>query len=98
MCCGQKRSALRSNPIQRTAPPVPQTVSSHSMDPSRARVILPQSGMQSSSGIRYLGSSPLRVRGPVTGRQYEFSGSHPVHSIDPRDAALLLRTRFFGPA
>jgi hypothetical protein len=87
MCCGQKRSALRSNPM----------VSQHPIINTQARVSQPQAGTQSSMGIRYVGSSPLRVRGPVTGRQYEFSGSHPVHSIDPRDAALLLRTRFFRP-
>jgi hypothetical protein len=81
MCCGQKRSMLRSNPVSAVN--------------TQARVIHPQSGAHSSVAIRYVGSSPLRVRGPVTGRQYEFSGSQPVHSIDTRDAALLLRTRLF---
>ena len=81
MCCGQKRSMLRSNPAPATN--------------TQARVIHPQSGMQSSVAIRYTGSSPLRARGPVTGRQYEFSGSHPVRSVDTRDAALLLRTSLF---
>ena len=77
--------------------PTMRTVSQNATINTQARGIQPQSGRQSSLGIRYLGSSPLRVRGPVTGRQYEFAGSHPVQSIDPRDAALLLRTRFFGP-
>lgn len=88
MCCGQKRSLVRSNPIRRAAPAPPQTAFSH----SRA-----QAG-QTHTSIRYLGSAPLRVRGPVTGHQYEFSGAHSVHAVDSRDAASLLRTRFFRPA
>lgn len=45
--------------------------------------------------VRYTENSAIRVRGPITGREYEFSGSHPVQSIDPRDAGSLLGTRFF---
>jgi hypothetical protein len=45
--------------------------------------------------LRYLQNPPIRVRGPVTGRQYDFSGSRPVQAVDPRDASALLRTRFF---
>jgi hypothetical protein len=45
--------------------------------------------------LRYLENSPIRVRGPVTGQDYEFSGSRPVQSIDARDASSLLKTRFF---
>jgi hypothetical protein len=45
--------------------------------------------------LRYSESSPILVRGPATGRRYEFSGTHPVQTVDPRDAAALLRTRFF---
>jgi hypothetical protein len=48
-----------------------------------------------SVSLRYLENSPVRVQGPVTGRQYDFSASHPVQAVDPRDAAPLLRTRFF---
>ena len=46
--------------------------------------------------LRYLESSPILVRGPATGLQYEFSGDRPVQSVDARDAAALLRTRFFS--
>ncbi len=45
--------------------------------------------------LRYLENSPIRVPGPVTGRQYEFSGARPVQAVDRRDAVALLRTRFF---
>jgi hypothetical protein len=45
--------------------------------------------------LRYIERSPILVRGPVTGRQYQFSASHPVETIDVCDAAALLRTGFF---
>jgi len=45
--------------------------------------------------IRYTESSSIRLRGPVTGLQYEFSGIHPVQPIDVRDAPSLLQSRFF---
>lgn len=45
--------------------------------------------------IRYLESTPIRVRGPVTGLQYEFSRARSVQMIDVRDAPALLQSRFF---
>ncbi len=45
--------------------------------------------------LRYLEDSPILVTGSSTGRRYEFSGHHPMQSIDVRDAQALLRTRFF---
>lgn len=45
--------------------------------------------------LRYLESSPILVRGPATGRQYRFSKDQPVQPTDPRDAEVLVRTRFF---
>ena len=53
---------------------------------------------QSSISIRYLENSPIRARGLVSGRYYEFSGSHPVQPVDARDASSLLNTRFFRRA
>ncbi len=45
--------------------------------------------------LQYLENSPILVRGPVTGRLYEFSNAQPVQSVDLRDAETLLRTGFF---
>lgn len=45
--------------------------------------------------IRYLQTSPIRVKGPITGRNYEFSARHPVQLVDNHDATALLRTGFF---
>lgn len=51
-----------------------------------------------SVNLRYLEASPIRVRGSVSGRQYEFSGAQPVQAVDARDARDLLQTRFFRTA
>ncbi len=125
MCCGQKRSELRSNPTHRTAATVQprmsgnnslQSARAHSPAPramgtvshnqpidTRATGIQPQmaaniSTFGSSISIRYLENSPVRVRGPVSGLHYDFSGSRPVQAVDSRDALSLLKTRFFRRA
>jgi hypothetical protein len=48
--------------------------------------------------LRYVEQSPVLVRGPATGRNYEFSGADPVQNVDARDGEALLRTRFFRKA
>jgi hypothetical protein len=48
--------------------------------------------------LRYLEQSPILVRGPVTGRYYEFSEAQPDQHVDSRDAPQLLRTSFFRRA
>lgn len=48
--------------------------------------------------VRYLDTAPVQVRGPVTGRSYEFSGSRAVQSVDARDASSLLQTSSFRRA
>ena len=93
MCCGQKRTALRST----MAPPTPQLDNPSgfgtpvsSIQASTAAPAAPQM-----VNLYYLKTWPERMRGKVTGRVYEFSRSQPVRAVDPRDAAALLRTRFF---
>ncbi len=46
-------------------------------------------------GLRYAGTGGVIVRGPATGKQYAFSPTAPAHPVDPRDAAILLRTNQF---
>ena len=48
--------------------------------------------------LRYLGGTPISVRGPATGRRYAFSGVNAVAGVDGRDARVLLRTDWFCPA
>jgi hypothetical protein len=45
--------------------------------------------------LRYLGPKRVLVRGPATGRQYDFSAAAPMVSVDARDVDGLLRTRQF---
>jgi hypothetical protein len=48
--------------------------------------------------LRYLERSRILVRGPASGRQYEFSADRAVQHVDGRDAPALLETRFFRRA
>jgi hypothetical protein len=50
---------------------------------------------QPTVSLRYVRGSPVRVRGSLSGRYYEFSGSRPVQAVQARDAELLLRTHLF---
>jgi hypothetical protein len=75
------RMAVQSPPIRQPAQVVNRTT--------------PVASHYAQVSVRYLENSPIRVRGPVTGQQYEFSGSRPVQPVDARDASLLLQTRFF---
>ncbi len=95
MCCGQKRMAMRSapKPARKTAA-VRQDVSEASSSlPQHLAAADPQPRLPVS--LRYLETSPIRVRGPVTGGFYEFSGTRPVQIVEAGDAAALSRTRFF---
>jgi len=97
MCCGQKRSALRSAPAPARMPATMPTVRQNVPNIPRAPqpTLAPAQSPSSSVALRYTESSPIRVRGPVTGRQYDFSGSSSVQAVDFQDAQALLRTRFF---
>jgi hypothetical protein len=105
-CCGQKRASLSSgiaafSPSQksvaaRPAAPASRPAPAGPPAPVPARpTTVPSSG---SREIEYRERSRVRVRGPATGRTYEFSGADPVQSVDRRDAPALLATRFFKPA
>ena len=45
--------------------------------------------------IRYLQDAPIMVRGPSTGRHYQFTGSTPVQRVDAADAGPLVRSGYF---
>ena len=90
------RTRPATPPTVRTAlPPAyayPQTRSVQPQVP--ASTATPQSAIH----VRYLETSPIRVRGLVSGISYEFSGAAPTQQVDARDAASLLNTRFFRRA
>jgi hypothetical protein len=48
--------------------------------------------------LHYTGGAPVRVRGPQTGRTYEFSGAHPNGAVERRDAEGLMRIGLFRRA
>jgi hypothetical protein len=48
--------------------------------------------------LHYTGVAPVRVRGPQTGRTYEFSGAAPDGKVDRRDAEGLIRIGLFRRA
>jgi len=87
---------------QPTAPPATQTASpyqpANTTRSLQSQPPAPISTQHSSISVRYLENSPIRVRGPVSGMGYEFSGSRPVQAVDARDASSLLSTRFFERA
>ena len=84
-CCGQRRNppppALRPGPVAA----VPEFRPGARGAAARARGVL----------LRYREQARVLVRGPVTGRAYEFSAQQPILSVEPRDADMLLRTRQF---
>lgn len=101
-CCGQKRSqppgAVRSTP--RTAWPVPAV---HGLNrPAGVAVTGAGADMPGALAgrrgvvLRYREPGHVLVRGPVTGRTYEFSAARPTQAVEARDAEALLRSRRFG--
>jgi hypothetical protein len=102
VCCGQKRASLTPENVNQT------TVRNNSMATSAPGAARPAKNLThrasvaqmpagwSSVGLRYLEKSPIRVRGPATGRQYEFSAVNSIQAVDARDAESLLNTRFFA--
>jgi hypothetical protein len=57
--------------------------------------VAPAQSPNSLMALRYLRRAPIRVRGPVTGRHYDFSGSDLIQPVDSRDTTALVRTGFF---
>jgi hypothetical protein len=45
--------------------------------------------------LMYYGYASVSVRGPVSGRLYQFSRQQPVQAVDARDALSILKTRLF---
>ena len=86
-CCGQKRS-------QSAVPPVGPIGAA----PLRTASVVRDRAPTGAGGVllRYRDRAPVRVRGPVTGQVYEFSGERPSRWVDARDAEPLLRTRHFA--
>ena len=96
-CCGKNRithaelAAAKIPPMQAA----PINVGSRT---SHAQALAGKQPATGSESVRYLEHPSIVVRGPASGRQYAFSGTNPVLSVDARDASAFLRTRFFRRA
>jgi hypothetical protein len=87
-CCGQRPT------IPPGAPATPATAIKVTASGYGAPTGRPGPGAQTVA-IRYLRTSPIVVRGVITGRRYAFSGGSPVQAVDARDAPPLLRSGLF---
>lgn len=88
MCCGQKRAALRSDPAPRVPAPNAQAA------PNVGQAGRPVRAGGSSAAevlLECVRGAPIRVRGPVTGRFYNFPSVSLTKAVDARDAIVLLR-------
>lgn len=106
MCCGSKRSALRNTAMPARVPATPRPVFQRAADgtrapgapgpnPAAAAAQVAAPGASLLVTLRYLQTPAIRVRGPVTGRRYDFSGARPDQTVDPGDAPGLARTGLF---
>ena len=102
-CCGQKRSQSPAAVSTALHPawPVPAVRTVQGPD-SPAAVAVAGAGRGLSGALagrrvmlRYREPGRVLVRGPVTGRPYEFSAARPTQWVEARDAEALLSTRRF---
>ena len=95
-CCGQGRAAYTPAYV---APPRPAPTPP-AADASAAAATPPADGAAAPGTVRlrFTRQAGVRVRGPVSGQGYTFSGAAPVQSVDARDADGLLRTGYFRRA
>jgi hypothetical protein len=89
-CCGQTRSAP---PVRRVAAAPPRAIGGQ-LQPSPA-VAAAGASPSGTARLRFVRQDSILVRGPITGRQYAFSGAAPIQQVDVLDAASLLRTSWF---
>jgi hypothetical protein len=80
--------------ILRHRPPPRRRAETTGIDRRGARAATPPLG-HPVVAVRYVERSRLVVRGPATGRQYEFSAAKPTQIVAAHDADALLRTRYF---
>ncbi len=93
-CCGKARANLSYS--RGASAPATAAMS----QTSTAAVQQPMLGPTSGGGnhvvmLRYTGKSSIVVRGPASGKQYQFSMAEPVRSVAVRDAVVFLRTGYF---
>jgi hypothetical protein len=96
-CCGQARAAF-TPPLD--TPPLPAFPPAPAGDAPAPAAVPAAEGAPPPGTIRlrFTREVGVRVRGPVSGHAYAFSGDAPVQPVDARDADGLLRTGYFRRA
>lgn len=92
-CCGQTRAAFTPP----AAAPARAPAEARAPEPDAA----PAAGVADAPGtvrLRFTRAFGARVRGPVSGLEYAFSGDTAAQQVDARDADGLLRTGWFRRA
>jgi len=90
-CCGQSRAAYSAAEEARYQPAAtPPAASGRTAGTTTA----------TTGGVRlhFTGEARVRVRGPVSGADYVFSGTDPVLTVATEDVEGLLRTGYFRRA
>jgi hypothetical protein len=111
MCCGQSRrqyqagkTSSRINQRQTVArEPVPVASSVQRQQASVSNPYIPHAQHSFTNtytggnevALQYLQTTSILVKGPISGRQYTFSGQKPNQTVDARDVEPLLKTGFF---
>ena len=92
MCCGSRRSAWRASFDSARAPRAQPATVAPGPSPSAPTDFAPTRPGVTLTKLRYADNAPIRLRGPITGRAYSFSGAEPVQEVDVRDAAIFVRS------
>ncbi len=108
MCCGSRRSAWRPASVAARTPPSPASkpiIVAKAIATAKDGPGAPAAeGLRAARGpfpavtLHYEGKAAIRLRGPVTGRAYDFSPETPDQPVDVRDAAVLGRNAAFRRA
>jgi hypothetical protein len=53
------------------------------------------SASSADTSLRFVQRRSIAVRGPITGRRYQFHSGSYTHGMDPRDVVQLLTSGFF---
>ncbi|HEU0298996.1 MAG TPA: hypothetical protein VFR37_06060 [Longimicrobium sp.] len=94
-CCGQARAAYVPE-LRPAAAPAPRAPDAPAVgDAAGDAGAAPAPATVRLHFVREMG---VRVRGPVSGLSYAFSGDAPVQAVDARDAEGLLHTGYFRRA
>jgi hypothetical protein len=86
MCCGNRRTQFHTG------------ISTNFAKPTQPTSSQPQIARPSGTVFENIGSTGVRVVGPVTGRRYHFNAPGSRVTVDPRDQSSLASISFLRPA